>query len=95
MWEISQKSIIDMAVDRQVYIDQSQSLNIYIANPTLSSLSSMHFYGWKKGLKSGMYYLRTQPAANSIKFTVPIEEKEKQEEIVGPICEIGCTSCSA
>lgn len=87
MWEISQKCIVDMAADRQVYIDQSQSLNIYLRNPTLSQLTSMHFYGWSKGLKSGMYYLRTMPAAASIKFTVPQEQPLS--------CDIGCTSCSA
>jgi ribonucleoside-diphosphate reductase subunit M1 len=89
VWEIPQKAIIDMASDRQVYIDQSQSLNIYIANPSLSTLTSMHFHGWKSELKSGMYYLRTLPAVNSIQFTVPVEEKEI------PACEIGCVSCSA
>ncbi|CAG8524614.1 9353_t:CDS:10 [Paraglomus brasilianum] len=69
-WEISQKVIIDMAADRGAFIDQSQSLNIHIAEPTYAKLTSMHFYGWKKGLKTGMYYLRTKPAADAIKFTV-------------------------
>lgn len=63
VWEISQKTIIDMAADRAPFIDQSQSLNIHIQNPTMGKLTSMHFYGWKKGLKTGMYYLRTQAAA--------------------------------
>ena len=70
VWEIPQKSIIDMAVDRGAFIDQSQSLNIHIAEPSISKLTSMHFYSWKKGLKTGMYYLRTRPAAEAIKFTV-------------------------
>ena len=70
VWEISQKTIIDMAADRGPYIDQSQSLNIHIQNPTMGKLTSMHFYGWKKGLKTGMYYLRTQAAAAAIQFTV-------------------------
>ena len=70
VWEISQKVIINMAADRGAYIDQSQSLNIHIAEPNMSKLSSMHFYAWKKGLKTGMYYLRTRPAADPIKFTV-------------------------
>ncbi|CAG8668398.1 14408_t:CDS:2, partial [Funneliformis caledonium] len=69
-WEISQKVIIDMAADRGAFIDQSQSLNIHIAEPTIAKLTSMHFYGWKSGLKTGMYYLRTKPAADAIKFTV-------------------------
>ncbi len=70
VWEISQRSIIDMAADRGVYIDQSQSLNIHIAEPNFGKLTSMHFYAWKKGLKTGMYYLRTKAAADAIKFTV-------------------------
>lgn len=70
VWEISQKTIIDLAADRGPYIDQSQSLNIHIQNPTMGKLTSMHFYGWKKGLKTGMYYLRTQAAAAAIQFTV-------------------------
>ncbi|CAF0721983.1 unnamed protein product [Adineta steineri] len=70
VWEISQKVIINMAADRGAFIDQSQSLNIHIAEPNMNKLSSMHFYAWKKGLKTGMYYLRTRPAADPIKFTV-------------------------
>jgi ribonucleoside-diphosphate reductase subunit M1 len=66
VWEISQKNIIDMAADRSAYIDQSQSLNIHIRDPTMGKLTSMHFHGWKKGLKTGMYYLRTQAAAAAI-----------------------------
>lgn len=70
VWEISQKSIIDMAADRGAFIDQSQSLNIHLAEANYGKLTSMHFYGWKKGLKTGMYYLRTRPAADAIQFTV-------------------------
>ncbi|KAJ3658911.1 hypothetical protein Zmor_010625 [Zophobas morio] len=70
VWEISQKVIIDMAADRGAFIDQSQSMNIHIASPNYQKITSMHFYGWKKGLKTGMYYLRTKPAANPIQFTV-------------------------
>jgi ribonucleoside-diphosphate reductase alpha chain/ribonucleoside-diphosphate reductase subunit M1 len=69
-WEIPQKSILDMAADRGAYIDQSQSLNIFMENPTMAKLSSMHMYGWKKGLKTGMYYLRTRAKAQPIKFTI-------------------------
>lgn len=72
-WEISQKSMIDMAVDRAPYVDQSQSLNIYMENPNYAKLSSMHFYGWKSGLKTGMYYLRSKGAAKPIQFTVDKE----------------------
>lgn len=70
VWEISQKVIINMAADRGAFIDQSQSLNIHIEKPNYGVLTSMHFYGWKKGLKTGMYYLRTKPAARPIQFTV-------------------------
>ncbi len=70
VWEIPQKNLINMSADRGAYIDQSQSLNIHIAEPTFGKMSSMHFYAWKKGLKTGLYYLRTRPAADPIKFTV-------------------------
>jgi ribonucleoside-diphosphate reductase subunit M1 len=70
VWEISQKKVLDLAADRGAYICQSQSLNIHLASPTMAQLTSMHFYGWKKGLKTGMYYLRTKPAAQAIQFTV-------------------------
>lgn len=70
VWEISQKNLIDMAADRGIYVDQSQSFNVFLANPTFQQLTSMHFYGWKKGLKTGMYYLRRQAATDAIQFTV-------------------------
>jgi len=76
VWEIPQKSLIDMAADRGAYIDQSQSLNIFMENPSLAKLSSMHFYGWKKGLKTGMYYLRTRAKAKAQQVTVPVESAE-------------------
>ncbi|TNE54794.1 MAG: ribonucleoside-diphosphate reductase subunit alpha [Bacteroidetes bacterium] len=69
-WEISQKAIIDQAADRGAYICQSQSLNVFMENANFGKLTSMHFYGWKKGLKTGMYYLRTKAATDAIKFTV-------------------------
>ncbi len=75
VWEIPQKAIIDMAADRGAYICQSQSLNIHIQDPNFGKLTSMHFYAWKKGLKTGMYYLRTKAAADAIKFTVQKEQK--------------------
>jgi ribonucleoside-diphosphate reductase alpha chain len=78
-WEISQKSIIEMAADRGAYICQSQSLNIFMENANFAKLTSMHFYGWKKGLKTGMYYLRTKAATDAIKFTL---EKQQQKEIL-------------
>ena len=70
VWEISQKAIIDMSADRGAYICQSQSLNIHITNPNFGKLTSMHFYAWKKGLKTGMYYLRSTAASDAIKFTI-------------------------
>jgi ribonucleoside-diphosphate reductase alpha subunit len=70
VWEISQKSIIDMSADRGAYICQSQSLNIHLTDPNFGKLTSMHFYAWRKGLKTGMYYLRSTAAADAIKFTL-------------------------
>merc|ERR1712038_251639 len=70
VWEISQKTVLKMAADRGAFIDQSQSLNVHVAEPNFGKMSSMHFYGWKLGLKTGMYYLRTKAAASAIQFTV-------------------------
>ena len=79
-FEMSMKNIIDMSADRGIFIDQSQSLNIFMENPTLDKLTSMHFYAWRKGLKTGMYYLRTKSAANAKQFTLDI----KKEEAIAP-----------
>ena len=76
VWEIKQRSLIDMAADRGAFIDQSQSLNLFIEDANFAKLTSMHFYAWKKGLKTGMYYLRTRAAAQAIQFTV--DNKYKQ-----------------
>jgi ribonucleoside-diphosphate reductase alpha chain len=70
VFEISQKTLIDLSADRQHFIDQSQSLNIYFENPTIRKLTSMHFYGWKAGLKTGLYYLRSSSASDAAQFTV-------------------------
>ncbi|RZR81401.1 hypothetical protein BHM03_00007614 [Ensete ventricosum] len=70
VWEIKQRTLVDMAVDRGCYIDQSQSLNIHMDQPNFGKLTSLHFYAWSKGLKTGMYYLRSRAAADAIKFTV-------------------------
>ena len=78
VWEIKQRNLIDMAADRGAFICQSQSLNLFVDNPTTSKLTSMHFYAWKKGLKTGMYYLRTQAATQAVQFTV---EKQGSEEM--------------
>jgi ribonucleoside-diphosphate reductase alpha subunit len=75
-----QRILIDMAADRAAFIDQSQSLNIFMAAPDTAKLTSMHFYGWKKGLKTGMYYLRTRPAADAIKFTIDLTALATEQE---------------
>ncbi|MCO4291967.1 ribonucleoside-diphosphate reductase subunit alpha [Solitalea sp. MAHUQ-68] len=106
VWEIKQRTLIDMAADRGAFICQSQSLNLFVQSPNTAKLTSMHFYAWKKGLKTGMYYLRTQAANAAVKFTVE-QQAEKQlepmvqhtgveEEISGPVCtmEEGCVTCS-
>jgi ribonucleoside-diphosphate reductase alpha chain len=88
-WEISQKVLLDMAADRGAFIDQSQSLNIFMENANFAKLTSMHFYGWKAGLKTGMYYLRTKSATDAIKFTLdkeaisePVAKKEETVEVI-------------
>jgi len=103
VWEIKMRNIIDMAADRGAYICQSQSLNLFVNAPNTSKLTSMHFYAWEKGLKTGMYYLRTQAASQAVKFTVEnqggkaieavipanIPQDQVAEEIVdGPVCSM-------
>jgi ribonucleotide reductase alpha subunit len=75
-WEIKQRSLIDMAADRGEFIDQSQSLNLFLAQPDRDVLTSMHFHAWRRGLKTGMYYLRTKPAARAIQFTLDPEARQ-------------------
>jgi ribonucleoside-diphosphate reductase alpha chain len=84
VWEIKQRTIIDMAADRGAYICQSQSLNLFVDTPSASKLTSMHFYGWKKGLKTGMYYLRTQAATQAVQFTVEKQGGKMIEPLVNP-----------
>lgn len=84
-WEIKQKNVIDMAADRGAYIDQSQSMNIHMIDANPAKVTSMHFYGWKKGLKTGMYYLRTKAAADAIQFTV--EQKKAQDQTVSGLAD--------
>jgi ribonucleotide reductase alpha subunit len=81
VWEISQKVVIDLAADRGAFIDQSQSLNLFIKRPNIAILSSMLFYAWKKGLKTGMYYLRSLPAADPIQITVKLMDKRKRPNL--------------
>lgn len=98
VWEISQKVIIDQAADRGAFICQSQSLNIHMENPTYAKLSSMHFYGWRKGLKTGMYYLRTKSAVDAVKFTVD-QSKLKEKIDTELTCSIDnpedCEACGS
>ena len=101
VWELSMKTIIDQAADRGAFICQSQSLNLFVENPDFSKLSSMHFYAWKKGLKTGMYYLRSKAAVDPIKFTLKAEHQTKfarkdEEVIEGEVCNMdeGCIMCS-
>merc|ERR1712099_101158 len=77
VWEIKQRTVLDMAADRGAYIDQSQSLNIHMVDATTAKLSSMHFHGWQLGLKTGMYYLRTKAAVDAIKFTVEVDKVKR------------------
>jgi len=79
VWELSMKDIIDMARQRGYFIDQSQSLNLFVEGATMSKLTSMHFYGWKSGLKTGMYYLRTKSAVDAIKFTLDNTKSKAKE----------------
>ena len=95
VWEIPQKSLIDMAADRGAYIDQSQSLNIFMEDPSLAKLSSMHMYGWKKGLKTGMDYLRTRPKAKPVQVTVPVAPTQEQIQACRRDNPEACLMCSS
>ena len=90
-WEIKQKVIVDLADSRQFFIDQSQSLNVFMETPTTPLLLKYHLYSWKKGLKTGSYYIRSKPAVNSQQFTLDpnIKRKIELEE------QVGCEMCSA
>lgn len=87
VWEISQKTVIDMSAARGAYICQSQSLNIHLTDANFGKMTSMHFYAWKKGLKTGMYYLRTKAATDAIKFTVSKEKEEQPKEAVAAVAQ--------
>ena len=87
VWELSMKDIIDMSRHRGYFIDQSQSLNLFMEGATMAKLTSMHFYAWKSGLKTGMYYLRTKSAVDAIKFTVT--QKKKKAEVKQPSPTVG------
>jgi ribonucleoside-diphosphate reductase alpha chain len=91
VWEVSMKDVIDMAADRGRFVDQSQSMNLFLESPHIDRVSKMHMYAWSKGLKTGMYYLRTKSAMNAVKVTLtPQKEKYKKED-----CGNECLICSA
>lgn len=94
VWELRMRDIIDMSVDRGPFICQSQSLNLFVSEPSVSKLTSMHFYAWKKGLKTGMYYLRTEAARDAIKFTID-EKAIKEEATEAKACSIDDPNCEA
>ena len=81
VWEIKQRILVDMAADRGAFIDQSQSFNVHMSDVNFGKLTSLHFYAWKAGLKTGMYYLRTRAAADAIKFTV---DQQVSTSVNGP-----------
>ena len=98
VWEIPQKHLIDMSADRAPYIDQSQSFSVFISEPNYVKITSMHFYAWRKGLKTGMYYLRTKAAAAPIQFTIKPDTPPKQQQDAAA-CSLlnreNCTSCGS
>ncbi|KAJ6837371.1 ribonucleoside-diphosphate reductase large subunit-like [Iris pallida] len=95
VWEIKQRIVVDMAIDRGCYIDQSQSLNIHMDQPNFGKLTSLHFHAWSKGLKTGMYYLRSRAAADAIKFTVDTamlkNEKPVEEDVEAKMAQLVCS----
>ncbi|WP_114751677.1 ribonucleoside-diphosphate reductase subunit alpha [Pleomorphovibrio marinus] len=108
VWEISQKTIIDMAADRGAYICQSQSMNLFLQEPNFGKLTSMHFYSWKKGLKTGIYYLRSKAASSAIQFTVdksqldqvePVQDTKKKQQQEAIACSLddpdNCEACGS
>ena len=99
VWEMSMKNIIDMSRQRGYFIDQSQSLNLFMEGATMAKLTSMHFYAWKSGLKTGMYYLRSRSAVDAVKVTVSSEKAAKDAYINTAIKQNNepedCETCSA
>lgn len=101
VWELSMKDLINLSADRARFIDHTQSLNLFMANPTFSKLTSMHFYGWKKGLKTGIYYLRSKGASDAGKFSVDpeLERRLKENEQAKLVCSLEnkeeCMMCSS
>ena len=92
VWEIPMRDLIDMSADRGVYICQSQSLNLWLEEPNYNTMTSMHFYSWNKGLKTGIYYLRRRPRHQAQQFTI---EPQKRKNSMGDQEEGVCEMCSA
>ena len=97
VWEIGQKKVLDLAADRGAFICQSQILNVHLQSPTFGQLTSMHFYGWKKELKTGMYYLRTKPAAQAIQFNVDqsLLKEAKKQNVMAVTARAAATTAAA
>ncbi|BDA51394.1 Ribonucleoside-diphosphate reductase large subunit [Coccomyxa sp. Obi] len=97
VWELKQRTLVDMAADRGAFIDQSQSFNVHMSDPNFGKLTSLHFYAWKAGLKTGMYYLRTRAAADAIKFTVDQQAltKNKAARAAKPVTDLAASSVTA
>ena len=99
VWETSQRTVIDMAADRAPFIDQTQSMNLWLSNPTFGKVNSMHMYAWKKGLKTGMYYLRSRSAVDAVKVTVSSEKMARENIINSQTNDSNepeeCLTCSA
>ena len=103
VWETSQKIVIDMAAERAPFIDQTQSMNLWLSTPTFGKVNSMHMYAWKKGLKTGMYYLRSRSAVDAVKVTVSSEKAAKEEFLKNTVQNVEvqnveseeCLTCSA
>ena len=100
-WEIPQKSVVEMAADRTPFVDQSQSLNVFMRAPTIQKLTSLHFLNWRNGVKTSSYYVRSQAASSAIKVTVPVERDRERAEVKGRGVRAGecdgdvCVACSS
>jgi len=95
VWEMSMKDIIDMSRHRGYFIDQSQSLNLFMEGATMAKLTSMHFYAWKSGLKTGMYYLRTKSAVDAIKFTLNVAKTKVSEPATAAVTATALSPAAA
>jgi ribonucleoside-diphosphate reductase alpha chain len=95
VWEMKQRSLIDMAADRGAFICQSQSMNLFVDDPSFQRLTTMHFYSWNKGLKTGLYYLRTKPKASAQKFTIEPTLQGSKRSMAEEDDETTCLTCSA